>query len=435
VITADTLMMYTPNAVEDVTPEQIDNYLWKKTNGRVFPKTGIGANYVLFGKIYGIRPEVLVAQGTQEVGFYQNVSWNYRWVKNNNPAEMKYYRGAFDPESAPPWLNKENTFAVFISKKHGIKSHFERAFDYMPYGPNTTVRQFLNRWGTSHVSKVVSRANEILSQPKLPAPGVRADLTHRAMSNLANRGIIRGYEGGMLRPEWPLTRAEMAALLARTFSDKLYSVTPAPAPSDVVGHWARNDICLIIGAGWMGGYPDGTFKPNKEITRAEVCSILHRIGAPKIKKTGVSKFADVKKGDWFYDSVNWAYANGWLREFAEPDYYGNVRFLPNFPISRAEMSHLLYNLMVSMTSTAGLTGQAGQNFVEAAWIASEDKWVPRWAVPLFVNWEEVFDYPYTMVPAEQVMSTSEIIARNPLPLIIGGAVSAGLLAYLLLRRY
>jgi hypothetical protein len=430
-------MRYTPNAAEDVTPEQIDNYLWKRTNGRVFPKTGIGANYVLFGKIYGIRPEVLVAQGTQEVWFYQNISQNYNWVKKNNPAEMKYYEGRFDPESAPPWLNKVGAFATFISKKHGIKSHFDLASRYI--NERTTVERFLKSWGTDRVSTVVGRANAILSQPKLPAPGIRGELTFQAMANLADRGIIRGYEGGMLRPEWPLTRAEMAALLARVFSDKLYGVTPAPTPPDVTGHWAQNDICLIIGAGWMSGYPDGTFRPNRHLTRAETCSILHRIGAPAITFTNEKAFVDVLPDDWFYNSVMWAYANGWLREFTEADYYGKARFLPNFPISRAEMSHLLYNLMISMAATSGLTtsglvGRLGTRFVEAAWIAKEDKWVPRWAVPLFVKREEVFDYPYTIVPADQVESASEVVKRNKPLLIAGGAAIAGLITYLILRE-
>ncbi|MCL6635974.1 MAG: S-layer homology domain-containing protein, partial [Peptococcaceae bacterium] len=273
------------------------------------------------------------------------------------------------------------------------------------------------------------------------------NLTFQAMSNLANRGIVRGYEGGILRPEWPLTRAEMAALLARTFSDKLYGVAPAPAPPDVFGHWAQNDVCLIIGKGWMGGYPDGTFKPDGHLTRAETCSILHRIGAPAITFTGEKAFVDVLPDDWFYNSVMWAYTNGWLREFTEADYYGEARFLPNFPISRAEMSHLLYNLMISMaatsgpaTSASGLTGaprpvgRAETRFVEAAWIAKEDKWVPRWAVPLFVSREEVFDYPYTMVPADQVEPASEVVKRNPLPLIAGGAAVAGLLTWWLLKE-
>ena len=217
--------------------------------------------------------------------------------------------------------------------------------------------------------------------------------------------------------------------------------------------WYAKVVGIVARAGLMGGYPDGTFKPNGQITRAEVCSVLSRVGAPSIAKSDKIIFTDVKPGDWFYSSVMWAYANGWLKEFTETDYYGNTRFLPNFPISRAEMGHLLYNLLSIRNLTAASGGSSfrrqqilGTNMTnianagtqgrltEAAWIAKEDKWAPKWSIPLFVDRQEVFDYPYTVVPAEDVMSVREVVSRRPVIFVAGGAAIVGLSAWLLLKK-
>lgn len=440
-ITPDSSVTKPMDPVADVAPEQIDSYLAKQAaqaGARLVPETGLGAVYCLFGRLYNIRPEVLVAQATQEVAFFLDYTKSpsptlraasTHWVKYNNPAEMKYFKGRFDPNDAPPSINRDGDWAKFATKRQGIKAHFDLARAYIQKG-NNTVRAFLNAWGTGRVDVVVARANAILAEPKLPGMGIRSDFTSRATAHLASRGMVHGYDG-RIRQEWPLTRAEMAAMLTRLFPAKFKNLTPAPAPRDVAGHWAEETIRLVIASGLMAGFPDGTWRPNEPLTRAQTCSIMQRLAIPTAVDRAGRVFADVPPNAWFYNPVMWAYTNGWLGEFRERDIDGRSRFLPDLPISRGEMFHLAYNVMLATGATAGRTGAARVPFVDAIWVAKEDIWVPRTAAGVLTSENETFDMPYTAVP---VYEASVPITRRPWLIIGAGAAVAGTVAYLALRK-
>lgn len=96
---------------------------------------------------------------------------------------------------------------------------------------------------------------------------------NRAISTLANAGIIKGDPAGTYRPGDPITRAEMAAIIARFGDFKEGGKTF----SDISGHWAQKYIELAASNGWINGNPDGTFKPNDNITRAETVAMINRV--------------------------------------------------------------------------------------------------------------------------------------------------------------
>lgn len=96
---------------------------------------------------------------------------------------------------------------------------------------------------------------------------------NRAISTLANAGIIKGDPAGTYRPDDPITRAEMAAIIARFGDFKEGGKTF----SDISGHWAQKYIELAASNGWINGNPDGTFKPNNNITRAETVAMINRV--------------------------------------------------------------------------------------------------------------------------------------------------------------
>ena len=96
---------------------------------------------------------------------------------------------------------------------------------------------------------------------------------NRAISTLANAGIIKGDPAGTYRPGDPITRAEMAAIIARFGDFKEGGKTF----SDISGHWAQKYIELAASNGWINGNPDGTFKPNNKITRAETVAMINRV--------------------------------------------------------------------------------------------------------------------------------------------------------------
>ena len=96
---------------------------------------------------------------------------------------------------------------------------------------------------------------------------------NRAISTLAKAGIIKGDPAGTYRPDDPITRAEMAAIIARFGDFKEGGKTF----NDISGHWAQKYIELAASNGWINGNPDGTFKPNNNITRAETVAMINRV--------------------------------------------------------------------------------------------------------------------------------------------------------------
>ena len=95
-----------------------------------------------------------------------------------------------------------------------------------------------------------------------------------AVSTLSSMGIITGYPDGTFRPNAAITRAEFAAIAARfdNNGDKA-----AAKFSDIANHWAKDEISIAYNNGWITGYPDGTFGPQRDITRAETMTLVNRV--------------------------------------------------------------------------------------------------------------------------------------------------------------
>lgn len=96
---------------------------------------------------------------------------------------------------------------------------------------------------------------------------------NRAIATLTNMGIIKGYTDGTFRPNADITRAELATIIARFAKLDVNTKTF----SDITGHWAQKSIELAAGNGWINGYTDGTFRPNKSIIRAETFAMINRV--------------------------------------------------------------------------------------------------------------------------------------------------------------
>ena len=96
---------------------------------------------------------------------------------------------------------------------------------------------------------------------------------NKAINAAVDRGIMKGYPDGRFRPNAPITRAEFTQMIS-TIDNKPYGVAPF---ADVKGHWAERAIGSEYQAGRIMGYPDQTFRPNAFITRCEAVVILNKI--------------------------------------------------------------------------------------------------------------------------------------------------------------
>lgn len=99
------------------------------------------------------------------------------------------------------------------------------------------------------------------------------DWFNNAVSTLSNAGIIAGYEDGSFRPNGYITRAEFATIAARFFDVTYNGKDLFP---DISGHWAKDYINQAANKGFVNGYEDGTFKPDRNITRAEAVTLVNR---------------------------------------------------------------------------------------------------------------------------------------------------------------
>lgn len=125
------------------------------------------------------------------------------------------------------------------------------------------------------------------------------------VATLNNAGVITDSSNGCFRPNEAITRAELAAMLAK------FSETTGAANyfNDVSAkYWAANAIAICAKLGWINGYPDGTFRPDKNVTRAELMAMINRATgrAPKSADAflpGMKTWIDNTSDKWYYLDV------------------------------------------------------------------------------------------------------------------------------------
>lgn len=123
------------------------------------------------------------------------------------------------------------------------------------------------------------------------------------VATLNNAGVITDSRTGYFRPNDAITRAELAAMLAQ-FAEKK---SAAIYFSDVsAGYWAANAIALTANLGWINGYPDGTFGPDKTVTRAELMAMVNRATGRAPKSTG-ALLSGMKTWKDNADTARWYY--------------------------------------------------------------------------------------------------------------------------------
>ena len=128
---------------------------------------------------------------------------------------------------------------------------------------------------------------------------------NKAVSTMAKLGIVKGRSAESFAPDAPITRAEFAAICAR-FNTK--PTNTSNSFSDISGHWAEAEIERAVAFGWIAGYPDGTFRPDTYITRAEAMTMINRVlcRMPQDEKDLLSTMVvwpDNKPTDWYYLAV------------------------------------------------------------------------------------------------------------------------------------
>jgi hypothetical protein len=162
-----------------------------------------------------------------------------------------------------------------------------------------------------------------------------------SIRTLAGMGIVSGFPDGKFNPNAGVTRAEFVSMLTRALG---LSAKPQAAAkfTDAAG-WAQGAIGAAVEAGLVTGFPDGTFAPARQITRAELATILARVIDRRLVPVG--QVAEVAFADavvipaWAVDGIRTASRAGLVRGFQDRT------FRPGSPTTRAETTVMLYRLV------------------------------------------------------------------------------------------
>ncbi|MCR4963931.1 MAG: S-layer homology domain-containing protein [Firmicutes bacterium] len=154
-----------------------------------------------------------------------------------------------------------------------------------------------------------------------------------AISTLAQAGVVNGYPDGSFKPDRPVTRAEFAALFSRFFSA---SVTATVSFNDIRGHWAEEVILNAASRGYIYGYPNGSFGPNRPITRAEAMALTNRVLERKPHKDHllpdmIHWIDNADKEVWYYADVQEAsnsHEYAWITQTVDNGYENWLEILP-----------------------------------------------------------------------------------------------------------
>jgi len=160
------------------------------------------------------------------------------------------------------------------------------------------------------------------------------------IQGIYNAGLSTGYPDGTYRPGKPVTRAEMAVFLQRGIGGSSFT-PPAIDGShpfiDISGHWAEAWIEELFDTGMSSGYPGGTYRPEHHVTRAEIAIFLLRA------KHGYTYSPPDPTGGAFTDITN-HWAEAWIEQLASEGIatgYPDGSFKPDITVTRAEMAVFL----------------------------------------------------------------------------------------------
>jgi len=150
--------------------------------------------------------------------------------------------------------------------------------------------------------------------------------------------FLSGYANGTFEPDRNMTRAEVTTMFARLLTEKMAAdQTYSNTFSDVAkSHWAANYIGYMQQFGIITGYADGSFRPDASVTRAEFAAIASRF--EKLTE-GTKSFSDVPSSHWAAKYINFAATRGWVNGYADGT------FQPNNSITRAEVAAVTCRLL------------------------------------------------------------------------------------------
>jgi len=149
---------------------------------------------------------------------------------------------------------------------------------------------------------------------------------------------VGGFPDGTFRPNDVTTRAEVAAMFYRLLDEVGNSTTTSPSAFTDINQdaWYASFVKTLTSKSIINGYPDGTFRPDEPITRAELITLVTRF-VDVVPPNANNRFSDLSDTHWAFDFIMNAYGNDWVAG------YPDGMFKPDENITRAEAVTVINN--------------------------------------------------------------------------------------------
>ena len=204
----------------------------------------------------------------------------------------------------------------------------------------------ITEWKSNEVTLLLKRSSA--SVPVVPSPGGSKEPSDLNITD--HFAYVIGYPDGTVRPGGNVTRAEVATIFFRMLKDdarEKYWKTDNRYSDVKSTDWFNNAISTLSNMGIIDGYPDGTFRPNAGITRAEFAKIAVSFFKDNVRETIGDRFSDIH-GKWYTEYVNLA------NELAIVNGYPDGTFRPDNKIIRAESMTIVNNTLRRTPCKEGL---------------------------------------------------------------------------------
>lgn len=176
------------------------------------------------------------------------------------------------------------------------------------------------------------------------------DIHKEAITYLENNNIINGYPDGTFQPNRTLNRAELLklAVLATHANGKFDYPTFAAYHNcfpDVKDEWFASYVCFAKSHGWVQGYSDGKFHPEKEVNKVEAIKMITQVNELTTDKDTTLNFKDILQNAWYFQYLQIAASHNLLEETG--DY-----FFPEKGMTRGSTAEVLYRLITGKSSAS-----------------------------------------------------------------------------------
>lgn len=267
----------------------------------------------------------------KEINYYVNLHYDSRYIYNNyrtrtdikqTEVSVKLENTSYSAITGTAIMNEKTTFIDLyyikedkddkdddkeVPTKPTLNKHDHYA--YIIGYPENDIRP-LNKITREEVATIFYRLltdesrSKFLSNSNIFSDVENSRWSNKAISTLYNANIIKGYPNGTFGPSEYISRAEFATI-ASNF-DKL-ALNGKSAFTDIFGHWAEKYIISSENKGWIKGYPDLTFRPEQDISRAEAITLINNVLERHVKKENILSNAitwiDNPKSEWYYEAI------------------------------------------------------------------------------------------------------------------------------------